>query len=92
MTALTIGADIGLPCEVKQGPFEEEKFVSFESVDGPVTGFVSSDELKQIEQDRWLIHAVVVKIERDVVTVKVRGSFFTTNGLAHIRPDMALAA
>jgi hypothetical protein len=92
MTELKIGYDVGLPCEVKLGPFEDERLVSFETVDGPVTGFVSTDELQQIDEDRWMIHAVVVKIERDVVTVKVRGSFFTTNGLAHIRPEMALAA
>ena len=92
MSALRAGAEVGIPCEVKQGPFEGEKLVSFETVDGPVTGFVSEEELNHSDSDGWLIHAVVVKIEKDVVTVRVRGSFFTTNGLANIRPDMALAA
>jgi len=91
MSTLTAGAEIGIPCDVKQGPFEDEKLVSFDTMDGPVTGFVSANELKQIE-DRWVIRAVVMSQEGDVVTVRVHGSFFTTNGLATIRREMAMAA
>lgn len=86
------GDEIGIPCEVKPGPFEEERLVSFETLDGTITGFVSANDLKQIDRGRWLIHAVVIKIEGDVVTVRVRGSFFTTNGLATIHREMAMAA
>ncbi len=51
------------------------------------------DELRQNEDERtWSIRAVVLKVEQNGVEVRVRGSFFTTNGLATISKDMALAA
>jgi len=87
-----LGDEISIPCTVKQGPFEEERLVSFETLDGAVAGFVSPTDLKQIDRDRWVVRAVVTNLKGDVVTVRVRGSFFTTNGLATIRREMALAA
>ncbi len=84
-------AVVWISCAVKDGPFSGEKLVSFATLEGPVTGFVRLEELRQ-EDERWSIRAIVLKVEKEFVEVKVRGSFFTTNGLATISKDMALAA
>ena len=92
MAALQPGTEIGIPCDVKPGPFSGEKLVSFETIDGPVTGFVEEQDLAKQDGHQWYVRAVVLNVGGDVVTVRVEGSFFNTNGLAHIRREMALAA
>ena len=86
------GTVIGVPCEVKRGPFSGEHLIGFETVHGPVTGFVHENELKQMEPGKWYVRAVVQSIDRDQINVWICGSFFTTNGIATIPRDMALAA
>lgn len=87
-------AIIGIPCQVNPGPFSEEHLVSFETAYGPVTGFVRESELHQKQDGQWLVKAIILNImeDKNLIEVRVCGSFFTTNGLATIRPDMALAA
>ena len=91
MKQIKPGAEVGIRCEIKEGPFSGEKLVSFDTVDGPITGFVREENLKETT-DGWLVHAIVVGQVGDVVHVRVQGSFFTTNGLASIPREMALAA
>lgn len=86
------GDVVGIPCEVRQGPSSKERLISFEAVSGRITGFVSESELRDKGHDSWLVRATVLKLKGDVVEVRVRGSFFNTNGLADIRREMALAA
>ena len=85
------GSVIGIPCEVKPGPFSSEQMISFETADGVVTGFVHPNELAQRSDGTWRVRAIVQKTRGDVVEVRVVGSFFTTNGLANIKRE-ALAA
>jgi len=91
VTKLGEGSLIAVRCEVKPGPFSEDRLISFETVDGPVSGFVRENELRE-ESGQWYVRAVVQSIEADLITVWIRGSFFTTNGIATIPADMALAA
>jgi len=91
MDKLKQGDIIGIPCDVSRGPFSEEKLVTFDTLDGPVTGFVSTDELRQTDKG-WLVRAVVLDLEPESVRVRVFGSFLTTNGLAMIAKERALAA
>ena len=53
--------------------------------------FVRDADLRQ-DGKHWLVRAVVLSVDEDVVGVRVRGSFFTTNGIATIPREMALAA
>ncbi len=92
MPKLKPGSEIEISCDVQPGPFSEEKLVSFETADGTIRGFVRLSELKQKNGNEWFLRALVLKVKKDVIEVRVHGSFFTTNGLANIRRDMALAA
>ena len=89
--ALTIGQQVWIRCKVQPGPFSEEPLVTVESIDGPLTGFVKSDELRTTA-DQTKVRGIVRKIERDYIEVWIKGSFFTTNGLANVATELAMAA
>ncbi|HMG77154.1 MAG TPA: hypothetical protein VK591_00620 [Xanthobacteraceae bacterium] len=89
--ALMVGQQVWIPCKVQPGPFSEEPLVTFESTDGPVTGFIDSDELKEIG-GQTSVRGIVRSIERDYIKVWIKGSFFTTNGLANVPTGLAMAA
>ena len=93
MTNFKTGEHTWIKCNAQPGPFPSEMAVEFESVDGPISGFVQEKELRQID-DEWLIHAQIKAIHNDVLEVWVQGSFFSTNGLANVTSDntMTLAA
>jgi hypothetical protein len=89
--ALMVGQQVWIPCKVQPGPFSEEPLVTFESTEGPVTGFIESGELKEVG-GQASVRGIVRSIERDYITVWIRGSFFTTNGLANVSMELAKAA
>jgi hypothetical protein len=89
---LKAGDAVAIPCEVAAGQSAEERLVSFETIGGRVTGFVRTHELRDRGGNQWVIRATVLKVRRDAIEVRVYGSFFNTNGLADIKPEMALAA
>jgi hypothetical protein len=91
MPKLKKGDVITVPCLVKQGPFSQERLITFETMDGSVSGFVQTDLLKEVG-GRWYVPAIVLEIKGDAVKVRVAGSFFNTNGLATIKREFALAA
>lgn len=92
MAQLKPGLVIDIPCEVLKGPFSGEHMISVETVDGPISGFVTDENVK-IEGGKAYVRAEVRRlISADVVEVMVAGSFFTTNGIATIPQKMALAA
>ena len=93
MAKFKVGDLVGIPCEVKPGPFSGERLISFDSLDGPVSGFVLEEELKkQRGDDQWLVRGRVLSVKPDEIEVWIDGSFFTTNGLATISQEMAVAA
>ena len=89
--ALAIGQKAWIRCKVQPGPFSEEPLVTVDSIDGPVTGFVSSEELKT-DQGNQFVRGIVQGVAADHIEVWIRGSFFTTNGLANVPRDLAMAA
>lgn len=92
MTQLKPGLVIGIPCEVLKGPFAGEHMISVETVDGWISGFVMDENLK-IEGDKAYVRAEVRRLISDeVMEVLLAGSFFTTNGIATIPQEIALAA
>lgn len=91
MPAISAGDIVGIRCTVQPGPFSEERLVSFDATDGSVSGFVNETELKRVG-DMWLVRAIVQSVHEDVLEVFVRGSFFTTNGLASVQRSYAMAA
>lgn len=91
MAAMKIGDTIGVQCSVQPGPFTGERLVSFDTVDGPISGFVKDEDLTEIKS-QWYVRAVIQSINDDVLGVRVWGSFFTTNGLASVPRHLAMAA
>jgi hypothetical protein len=88
---MEIGQPVWIECQVQPGPFSEELLVTVETIDGPVTGFIKSDELRQTA-DETKVRGVVRKIRKDYLEVWIKGSFFTTNGLANVPTELAKAA
>lgn len=88
---MKVGDVIGIQCEVRPGPFAGERMITFDTVDGPISGFVRESELKEANS-HWYVRAVIQDIKGDELAVRVRGSFFTTNGLATVSRRYALAA
>jgi len=88
---LEIGQHMWIRCKVQPGPFTEEPLVTVESIDGLLSGFVATDELKTVDRERY-VRGIVRHVTRDHVEVWIKGSFFTTNGLANVPRELATAA
>ena len=91
MEQIRPGMRIQIPCEVKPGPFSGERLITFDTLDGAISGFVKEDGLKS-NKGGWFIEGTVQAVEEDHLVVKVKGSFFTTNGIANVSKEMAMAA
>lgn len=91
MEKIEPGIKIQIPCDVQPGPFSGERLVTFDTLDGPISGFVKENDLKS-RNGKWSIEGIVQSVEADHLVVKVRGSFFTTNGIANVSKEMAMAA
>jgi hypothetical protein len=89
--AMKVGDTIGVQCDVRPGPFSDELMITFDTIDGPISGFVRKSELKQ-QSSQWYVRAVIENIKGDILEVRVRGSFFTTNGIASVPRKYAMAA
>jgi hypothetical protein len=92
MPGLTVGQEIWIRCKVQPGPFSDEKLITIDSVDGPISGFVSNDELRDGPDGSPAVRGIVHSIKSDYIEAWIRGSFFTTNGLTHVAPELAMAA
>ena len=91
MRELKRGDQIAIKCEVKPGPFPGEHLIEVETLDGPVSGFVSEDFLRE-RAGSWFVKGAVQEVHTDYIKVRIEGSFFTTNGIANITPKLAMAA
>jgi hypothetical protein len=92
MANLTVGQEIWVSCTVQPGPFTDEPLVTVNTLDGPISGFVESGELRIESNDSARIRAKVHRETDEFIEVWIRGLFFTTNGLAQVAPESALAA
>lgn len=92
MPKIEPGSIISVPCSVSPGPFPDELLVTIETVDGSISGFVSEEQLNQSGDESWSVRCQVRAVEKDSISVWIRGSFFTTNGIAHVSSALARAA
>ena len=88
---MKIGDVVGIRCEIRPGPFSEERMITFDTVGGPVSGFVRVPDLIEVGS-QWYVRAIIQGVADDELTVRARGSFFTTNGLATVPRRYAMAA
>ncbi len=91
MTGFKVGDLVGVKCAVQPGPFSGERLVTVETIDGAISGFVREAELKQ-SGEGWQVRGRVQEVSDAALEVWIRGSFFTTNGLATVSPHIAMAA
>ncbi len=89
MATFVPGQSVRIRCEVQRGAFPTEWLVTFETVKGPVSGFVRSENVEQVEGQEGYVRATVKEVSSDTITVVVHGSFFTTTGLAYLKSDWA---
>ena len=40
MSGMNVGDVIGIQCDIRPGPFSGERMITFDTVDGPISGFV----------------------------------------------------
>ena len=81
------GELVGVPCTIQLGPFPDEKLITVETEDGPLSGFVKQANLLVTDDNsHGCVKGVVVESSTDSITVKLFGSFFTTAlGMASVR-------
>lgn len=85
------GDEIAIPCEVGPGPFPTEKLVTLDTAEGPLSGFVRKENLLSVDStgNNGYIRGTVKEVFSEIITVVVRGSFFTTTGLASLPREWA---
>lgn len=88
---LKIGQEVWIRCKVQPGPFSEESLVTIDTIDGSVSGFVQEAELN-VAPGKVLVRGLVRSIGNQYIEVWIRGSFFTTNGIANVDRKLAIAA
>jgi hypothetical protein len=90
---LTVGQVIKVPCTLAGGsPFSDEPLVTVDTTQGPISGFVESDEIEYDESHNTFVKGVVRAIHNDTIDLWIRGSFFTTSGFAAVHRARVAAA
>ena len=88
MVGVNKGEVLFIPVEVGDGAFAGERIITFDTLEGPVSGFINDSQV--IKRDGAdFIEANVLEVAPDRIQVRLHGSFFTTTGLAHISPETA---
>ena len=83
------GQIINIPCTVSTGAFTGEVFITIESDRESISGFVPREYLSRIDGEYGLIPATIQDVSKNELTVTIRGSFFTTTGLAYLSQEWA---
>lgn len=76
---LQVGDRVWLPCEVKPGPFSNERLTRIDLPTGPWVGFVDVSALKDtIGEGQTQVLALITAVENDHVTALVQGHALNT--------------
>lgn len=91
------GQLVWIPCEVKPGPFPDERMVRINAARGPWVAFVPVDALREpIAQGSTAVRAVIVKVYGSHFNAKVAGepvaSSTFEDTLSRVEPVAALQA
>lgn len=69
-----VGRIVWLPCEVKPGPFPNERMIRVASDQGDWVGFVPVDSLREpVEKGNSSVRAVLVDVEGDGFRARIAG-------------------
>ncbi len=85
---ITKGKSIWLPCEVRGGPFPDERIVYVKSKLGEWFGFVNVKELKNKTQSgKDYVRGVVLGVSSDHIVVAIEGQSPTTSNSLQADPS-----
>ena len=74
---LQVGSEVWIPCEVKPGPFSNERLARIQLPAGPWLGFVDTGALRDpVETGNTYVLARITDIDDTQVTVIVQGHAF----------------
>jgi hypothetical protein len=79
------GEQVAVRCEAQPGAFPGEFLVTLHTVEGNISGFVTSDDL--MNDPTPALKGIIRSVRDGILVVWLSGSFFNTNGLAEIRSD-----
>ena len=91
------GRLVWIPCEVKPGPFPDERIVRIQSDRGEWIGFVSIDALRTpVVEGETFVRAVITRVEGSRFNARVAGepvtSSFFEGTLSRVEPIAAVQA
>jgi len=87
-TELKRGMSIWLPCEVRGGPFPDERIAYVKSTRGEWFGFVNVAELKEgVISGKDRVRGVVLALRSDHIVVGIEGQSPTTSKSIHADPS-----
>lgn len=86
-----VGDPVWIPCEVKKGPFPDERLVRVHSVFGEWLAFISSHHLKDtnITEGRTEVPAIVIDVIGDHYLAKLPGSPLNASLFKDVLPSKA---
>ena len=77
------GAYIWLPCEVKPGPFSDERMVRVASEYGDWVGFVPVSSLEAPREGDTLVRALIVEVQGDRLLARIPGESLSSTLSVH---------
>jgi|SRR5579862_3541215 len=82
------GMVVWLRCEVRRGPFPDERLVHVDTGISEWIGFVNVSELKeQVATGEGRVRAIVLAVEERYVVVGIEGQSPTTSGSIQAQPS-----
>ncbi len=76
---LQAGAFVWIPCSVLRSPFADERYIWLESPDGPWSGYVNPQFLRDdIAEGRTAIRATVVAVSEREISARLPGHTLRT--------------
>lgn len=87
MVDVRTGETVALKAQFEKGAFPDEYIVTFSSIEGEVSGFVKAgNAVTEIDKNLFLV-GQVQDVSGPILTLFVRGSFFTNSGYVKVRSD-----
>lgn len=84
-----VGQSVGVPATYSSGPFPDELLISLGTEGRRISGFVKRANIKFVDDTNALVAARITSVGDDTVTLQLRGSFFTTNGVEPVSKGWA---
>jgi hypothetical protein len=83
------GDFVGIPVTYTRGAFDDEFLVSFKVNEENFSGFAKRADLQFVDDRTAKLKAKVLDVSEEI-TLKIFGSFFTTNGIEPFQASWAL--